>query len=132
MGYGKENMDKAVIEQFEILATKLETNNLNRPFYVDGLFNISVLNSLWVVATGEHVDIDNPKMKKIVSLISEAAKATGETPRLLAGSYPKFATFLEELKFYRFTYIWKFISGSIEDIIGQIEKGDGNNNESVT
>lgn len=119
-------MEEAISDQVHTLMDRLGSQFLDKPSDIRGQFNIAVLNSLWSVLTGEQVDIGDPKMNKIVSLMDEALRSSGETLRQLASSYPVFSDILDGLKVYRFNYIWGFITKSIQDTISQIEsRGEG-------
>ena len=121
LGYGKASMEEAIGDQVHMLMDRLESQILDKPADIRGQFNIAVLNSLWTVLTGEQVDIGDSKMNKIVNLMDEALRSSGETLRQLASVYPVFNDILDGLKVYRFNYIWGYVTKSIQETVSRLE-----------
>ena len=57
-GFGKSNMEELVWEETEKFCESLK-ERLGTPVQVSGLFNITLLNSLWRITTGETFDYND-------------------------------------------------------------------------
>ena len=62
-GFGKSTMEDLVWEEVEKFCEFL-SRRLDKPVQVCGLFNITMLNILWRITTGESFAYDDEKIKK--------------------------------------------------------------------
>ena len=102
-----------MIEQVQAFLDMLEEKMANEAFQTKGLFNLPVLSSLWTLITGDKLQPSDPKMIELSNLMDECVRASGETLRQVASSYPTVATILEKLGIYRFRYIWQSVANSV-------------------
>ena len=88
-GFGKIEMEDTILDEVEKLCaeySKLE----GKPFCLDNTLNLSVVNALWVILTGEKLPLKNPKLLKIVSDINNSVKKIKSNLNLLTPISPKF------------------------------------------
>ena len=65
-----ENTITLEVEKFCNELTKFK----GEPFNIHGKVNVSILNSLWYLLVGEALELDNPKLLRIVSLLDRYAR----------------------------------------------------------
>ena len=62
-GFGKSSMEELVWEETEKFCESL-SSSVNQPVQVSGLFNISMLNILWRITTGDTFAYDDHRIKQ--------------------------------------------------------------------
>ena len=65
-GFGKSSMEDTLLDEVEKLCNEYSKTQ-GTPICLDNSMNLSVINSLWVILTGEKLPIMDPKLVKIVS-----------------------------------------------------------------
>ena len=65
-GYGKQGMEDTLLDEVEKLCTEYSKIE-GKPLCLENTFNLSVINSLWAILTGEKLPLKDPKLLKIVS-----------------------------------------------------------------
>jgi len=63
-GFGKSSMEDLVWQELENFCEFL-SKSLDKPVQVQGLFNISMLNVLWKILTGDTFAYNDEKIKRI-------------------------------------------------------------------
>ena len=66
LGFGKSSMEDSINGEVEKLINQLKAKHEGKPVDLRGLMNMSIVNALWVLVTGESLDLDDPKLQKIV------------------------------------------------------------------
>ncbi len=82
-GFGKSSMEELFQEEIRKLCSlyRLKTDGGRAPIDLHLTVNVSIINSLWQVLTGETFqDLEDPKLKKIAGLID--AMLSGERRRI--------------------------------------------------
>ncbi len=87
-GFGKQNMDELIEDEVEQLLSKIEESHLDKPLAVQYLFNISVLNALWRILSGERLDYDDPKLNEILRMLTSLLRQQGEPFAIISLFYP--------------------------------------------
>ena len=72
-GFGKSEMETTLAEEVEKLCDEY-SNFVGVPFCLDNTLNLSVVNSLWAILTGEKLDLRDKKLLKMVSLFNKTVK----------------------------------------------------------
>ena len=65
-GFGKSSMEDTLLDEVEQLCNEYSKSQ-GSPICLDNSMNLSVINSLWAILTGEKLPIMDPKLVKIVS-----------------------------------------------------------------
>ena len=65
-GFGKSSMEDTLLDEVEKLCNEYSKTQ-GTPICMDNSMNLSVINSLWAILTGEKLPIMDPKLVKIVS-----------------------------------------------------------------
>ena len=65
-GFGKTSMEDTLLDEVEKLCNEY-SKYAGSPVCLDNTMNLSVINSLWAILTGEKLPIMDPKLVKIVS-----------------------------------------------------------------
>ena len=65
-GFGKSSMEDTLLDEVEQLCNQYSKTE-GKPICMDNSMNLSVINSLWSILTGEKLPIMDPKLVKIVS-----------------------------------------------------------------
>lgn len=69
-GFGKQKMEDVIDDQVNQLCSILESKH-GQPMSVFGVFNISVLNALWTITTGQSLSQKDPQIQRINQLLNE-------------------------------------------------------------
>ncbi|ODM94701.1 Methyl farnesoate epoxidase [Orchesella cincta] len=69
-GFGKESMEGMLIHELQELQNTLK-NDIGHPVSLAGVFNASVLNSLWHIVTGNRFELTDPTLKNLIKLLIE-------------------------------------------------------------
>jgi len=72
-GFGKVSMEGMILEEAEKCIDML-SHEVGRTSQIGLKMNIAILNALWAILTGEKLDYDCPKSKKIVERFNEMFK----------------------------------------------------------
>ena len=68
-GFGKSSMDQFVWEEAEKFCDSL-SSRLEKPVQISGLFNISMLNILWRITTGDTFAYEDERIKQFRYFVS--------------------------------------------------------------
>ena len=91
-GFGKASMEDGLLEEAQKLANYLK-NNAGKPINLNRTMNVSVLNALWFILTGEKMDLNCPTSLKIVNLLDDFLRG-GEGPAGLLAQLVSCSVFL--------------------------------------
>ena len=86
MGFGKTSMEDSISIEVHKLTKYLSTLN-GTPFNPVNKMNISILNALWVLMSGESLELDDPKMEQVVNNLNTIAQE-GANISVLTGLIP--------------------------------------------
>ncbi len=86
LGFGKNSMEELIRDEVDQLCKHLEKKK-SEAIDIKNHFNISVLNSLWAIATNEKLEYEDPKMKKIIYVLDKALQEFGSPINQIAISY---------------------------------------------
>ena len=75
-GVGKSTMEDVLKEDLGNLFEMLD-KKLGKPFKMQQIFNVAVVNGLWKILTGKRFDLDDPKLKDLVKRMDELFKVFG-------------------------------------------------------
>ncbi|CAL8092016.1 unnamed protein product [Orchesella dallaii] len=67
-GFGKESMEGMLIHELQDLQNALRMD-IGHPVDLSGVFNASVLNSLWHIVTGNRFELNDPTLKNLITLV---------------------------------------------------------------
>ena len=90
-GFGKSEMEDAMLDEIEKLSIELQ-KNIGKPKPLDNTLNLAIANTLWSLLAGETLPLNDPTLMKVVdnvcNFIKEASQLTYWTvmipfPRLL-------------------------------------------------
>ena len=76
-GFGKSSMEGMIHEEVQKLIDSLDPK-CGKPVNLRYSFNLSIINGLWAITTGNQMAIDDPKLIKMVQQIEKIFVATGE------------------------------------------------------
>ena len=99
LGFGKSSMEDSINGEVEKLINQLKAKHEGKPVDLRGLMNMSIVNALWVLVTGESLDLDDPKLQKIVRLLDNAIRY-GRVPNLLLSQIGHWAVQVFDTKFH--------------------------------
>ncbi len=71
LGFGKGNMEELIKDEVEQLCLNLERKE-GEAMDVRHRFNVAVLNSLWKITTNEKLKYEEPKLRKILTVLDKA------------------------------------------------------------
>ena len=74
LGFGKTSMEDTIMDEVEKLCDELRKFE-GKPFKWEGILNVSVLNGLWGLLVGEKLQLDDPRLIKIVDLMDKVLKS---------------------------------------------------------
>ena len=66
-GYGKDTMENTIEEEIDNLFQHIDSHWLDTPLDVSRFFNISALASLWRIISGEQLQLEDPKLIKLLT-----------------------------------------------------------------
>ena len=72
-GFGKSEMESTLSEEVEKLCDEY-SKFVGIPFCLDNTLNLSVINSLWAILTGEKLELKDEKLLEMVSLFNKTVK----------------------------------------------------------
>ena len=76
-GMGKSMMEGMIHDEVQKLTVSLD-QKCGKPLNMRYSFNLSVVNGLWAICTGNRMAIDDPKLIKMVEQIEKIFVVTGE------------------------------------------------------
>ena len=65
-GFGKSEMEDAILDEVEKLSSELQ-KNIGNPVWLGNTLNLSILNALWAILVGEKLPLNDPKLLKVVT-----------------------------------------------------------------
>ena len=68
-GFGRSTSEEVVASEVSRFLQFLQKNHENEPVHLKDMFNLPILNVLWLFAAGTQYDYDNPRLQEIVSLM---------------------------------------------------------------
>ena len=77
LGMGKSLMEGMIHDEVQKLTVSLD-QKCGKPLNMRYSFNLSVVNGLWAICTGNRMAIDDPKLIKMVEQIEKIFVVTGE------------------------------------------------------
>ena len=80
-------MEELIQEEVDLFRGLIDKNN-GEPFDFINQFNVPILNALWRITAGERFDYDHPKLKSIVSRLTENFKRFGNPAAIIVYLYP--------------------------------------------
>ena len=81
-GFGKKSMEALLSHEVEKFVNYMKPS-VGKKFDLDGSLNVSILNALWVILTGETRDLDDPNLKSIVNLVNQIVGTSSPQSSLL-------------------------------------------------
>ena len=81
LGFGKTSMEDTIMDEVEKLCDELKKFE-GKPFKWEGILNVSVLNGLWSLLVGEKLQLNDPRLKKIVELMDKLLRGQGPSGAL--------------------------------------------------
>ncbi len=75
LGLGKNSMDERVAEHAEELCNFLETTK-GKPIDMRKEFDISILNALWVITSGERLSMTSTRLRELIDMVDLIFKAS--------------------------------------------------------
>ena len=76
-GFGKSSMEGMIHEEVQKLTDSLDLK-CGKPLNLRYSFNLSIINGLWAICTGNQMAIHDPKLIKMVQQIEKIFVASGE------------------------------------------------------
>ena len=104
-GFGKQGMEELIVEEAKQFKSLIEAN-MDKPFDFRHQLNLPILNALWNVLVGERFEYDNPRLKDLISRLTEVFQLFGNPTQGLLMSYPWLEKILPE-KVFNWPYIKK-------------------------
>jgi methyl farnesoate epoxidase/farnesoate epoxidase len=91
VGFGKSSMEDLFHDEVAKLCQFLEKRS-DQALSLSGTFNVSIVNALWSIITGEKLDMENPASKKVVDSINHLVRnANPLSPLTAALPHPSMA-----------------------------------------
>lgn len=72
-GFGKSEMEDTLLDEVDKLCGEY-SKTVGKPISLHNTMNISIINALWSILTGEKLLLNDPKLLKIVSSFSDTVK----------------------------------------------------------
>lgn len=72
-GFGKSSMEEGLLEEARKLVEEFKKQD-GKAVDLDATMNISVINALWLILMGETMELDDPKLLKLVSEINNVVR----------------------------------------------------------
>nr|AIL94130.1 cytochrome P450 CYP3032C1 [Tigriopus japonicus] len=114
-GFGKQKMEEIIDDQVSQLCSILESKQ-GQPMSVFGVFNVSVLNGLWSITTGQSLSQDDPKIQRINQLFNESDESSASLMFLFAILFPNLEKLLSK------TGLWSMKFKTAMEEIGKVCK----------
>jgi len=70
-GFGKKSLEGVLVEEADKMGEFFREKN-GKPILVQNLFNVAILNVLWVIVANHRYDLSDPKAQHLVKLITES------------------------------------------------------------
>ena len=86
-GFGKSAMEDTVLDEVDKLCDEL-SNHIGKEIDIGLKMNISVLNSLWAILTGEKLPLNDPKLQNIVERFNDFFAKSSDPSAALASFFP--------------------------------------------
>nr|WAQ80658.1 methyl farnesoate epoxidase/farnesoate epoxidase [Tigriopus japonicus] len=97
-GFGKANLERVVEDQAEMLCQRLKELTANgEPVSTTYVFQISTINALWTVLTGETIPLDDPKIVKLNTLMDQFEETAASPIGFMAQAIPMAAKLANKL-----------------------------------
>ncbi|CAL8109768.1 unnamed protein product [Orchesella dallaii] len=126
-GFGKESMEGMLIHELQDLQNTLR-KDVGKPVNLSGVFNASVLNSLWYIVTGNRFELTDPTLKTLITLLIDNIRSSLITTPALFFFWPvKYGligrgTFQNSLKFRE--NIKKMLHNVIDEHLETYKEGE--------
>ena len=117
-GFGKSEMEDAILDEVEKLSTELH-KGVGIPKSLGNALNLSILNALWSILVGENLSLKDPKLLKIVESLNDFVRTSSGLNRWVNMlPYPRMLLlFKNKLKINVLEEVFKGISDMIEEQI---------------
>jgi len=76
-GLGKSSMEDLILEEIRGLFNKLD-DQINTPLSMSLIYNVSVINALWTLLSGQRLSLDDPGLQNLIEKIDEMVKVSGQ------------------------------------------------------
>ena len=86
-GFGKSSMEDMLLEEVDKLS-ELLAENVGQEMDISRKMNISILNSLWVLLTGERLRLNDPKIQDVVEKMNEFLTKSADPSAAIASLLP--------------------------------------------
>ena len=86
-GFGKSSMEDTIIDEVDKLCDVLD-GSVGQQIDISKKMNISVLNSLWALLTGEKLPLNDPKLLGVVDKINDFLKTSSDPSAAVASLLP--------------------------------------------
>jgi hypothetical protein len=71
-GFGKSSMEEVLLDEASKLCQLLEKRSCDgSAICLPGSFNVSIVNALWTIVTGEKLDLEDPTLDKVVASMNQ-------------------------------------------------------------
>lgn len=70
-GFGRREMEEKIYEETKTFNDIL-TTRCSQPVFMHNIFDVSVLNGLWAMMAGQRFEIDDERLRKLLSIIHDA------------------------------------------------------------
>ena len=86
-GFGKSSMEDTLLDEVDKLNEELQ-KSVGTKIDVSLKMNISILNSLWAMLTGEKLPLNDPKLNNIVKTFNDFLTSSSNPSSALASMFP--------------------------------------------
>ena len=104
LGFGKTSMEDSINHEVEKLVRLLQKDYVGKPMGLNNVMNLSIVNALWVLMVGETLELDDPKLLRIVGAIDQLIRRGNVTSKPLL---KKLATFVGPWAIEKFDSLYK-------------------------
>jgi len=127
LGFGKASNEELIMEECNELCDRLEKTK-GQPIDLRFEFNISVVNSLWRIITGERLDAKDPRVLKVSQYLDEFNKDFGAPLTALLVFFRPLGRLCDWLGLFRggktVRELMVLTNGAVNDSLSQFNKDD--------
>jgi len=117
MGFGKASMEDSINCEVQKLIDLLSAEHVGKPTDLRALLNVSIVNALWVLMSGESLELKDEKLLGIVKAIDKVLKQGSGNPFLILLSqyipaiskldrkFQEFSSLVEDIKIWVSTFV---------------------------
>ncbi len=121
LGFGKDGIEENILQEVKELCRFLESSN-GQSINIKNQFNITVLNALWIVMTGERIKPNSPKQKNMVKMVSDFVGIENSLSALIRFLNPTILRFANKLKYRPSQNIYLVFRNFMKEVISPIRE----------